>query len=350
MKENTHIVIMAGGIGSRLWPLSTPSCPKQFIDILGVGRTLIQLTVDRFLPLAAPDHFWVVTSARYVDIVREQLPSIPPQQILAEPEARNTAPCIAYACTKIEARFPDANIVVTPADAIVLKTDLFAGVIGKALAETAHGDSIVTVGIAPTRPETGYGYIHAVSAEMEKVVDVSEFKEKPDLETARAYLADGKYFWNAGIFVWNVRTIAAELRRHAPQIMGIMDRLAPSLYSEGEAAALAELFPRCDKISIDYAVMEKSDRIRVIAADLAWSDLGSWGSVMGHLKTDAAGNAAVGPDIRLFGTEGTLVHAVGEKTVVVDGLKDYIVAERDGLLLICPLANEQRIKEYSAER
>jgi len=348
MKENTHIVIMAGGIGSRLWPLSTPSYPKQFIDILGVGMTLLQLTVDRFLPLAAPDHFWVVTSEKYVGLVREQLPAIPDQQILAEPEARNTAPCIAYSCTKIRCRYPEANIVVTPADAIVLKTELFAEVIGKALAETAVSDAIVTVGIAPTRPETGYGYIHAVSAETERVVDVSEFREKPDLETARAYLADGKYFWNAGIFVWNVRTIEAELRRHAPQIMGIMDQLAPSLYTEGEAAALAELFPRCDKISIDYAVMEKSDRIRVIAADLAWSDLGSWGSVMSHLCADSSGNAAIGGDVRLFDCERTLVHTAGEKTVVVDGLRDYIVAEKDGLLLICPFANEQRIKEYSA--
>ena len=348
MKENTHIVIMAGGIGSRLWPLSTPSCPKQFIDILGVGKSLIQLTVDRFLPLAEPEHFWVVTSAAYVGLVKEQLPAIPEQQILAEPEARNTAPCIAYACTKIRARYPDANIVVTPADAIVLKTAEFAAVLGSALAETAETDHIVTVGIAPTRPETGYGYIHAVSAETGRVVDVSEFREKPDLATAKEYLADGKYFWNAGIFVWNVRTIEAELRRHAPQIMGIMDRLAPYLYTKEEAAQLAVLFPQCDKISIDYAVMEKSDKIRVIAADLGWSDLGSWGSVKGHLKTDAAGNAVVGEDVRLFGTEGTLVHAAGARTVVVDGLKDYIVVEREGLLLICPLANEQRIKEYSA--
>ena len=349
-KEQNHIVIMAGGIGSRLWPLSTPAYPKQFIDILGVGKTLIQLTVERFLPVAEPAHFWVVTSARYVDIVREQLPSVPPEQILAEPEARNTAPCIAYACTKIRLRYPEANIVVTPADAIVLKTEKFAEVIGKALDETAAGGSIVTVGIAPTRPETGYGYIHAVSAETEKVVEVSEFKEKPDLETARAYLADGKYFWNAGIFVWNVRTIDAELRRHAPQIMGIMDRLAPALYTENETGALAELFPQCEKISIDYAVMEKSDRIRVIAADLGWSDLGSWGSVKGHLPADERANAVVGQDVRLFGAEGNLVHTAGEKTVVIDGLKDYIVAEKDGLLLICPLASEQLIKEYSASK
>lgn len=347
MKTNNHIVIMAGGIGSRLWPLSTPQYPKQFIDILGVGKTLIQLTVERFLPLAEPEHFWVVTSEKYVDIVMQQLPAIPPQQILAEPEARNTAPCIAYACSKIKLHYPDANIVVTPADALVLKTEKFAEVIGKALDETVSSDAIVTVGIAPTRPETGYGYIHAVSAEMETVVDVSEFKEKPDLETAKAYLADGKYFWNAGIFVWNVRTIDAELRRHAPQIMGLMDRLAPSLYTPDEDRALKELFPQCDKISIDYAVMEKSDKIRVIAADLAWSDLGSWGSIKGHLSADAAGNAVVGGDVRLFNAEGCLVHTAGEKTVVIDGLRDYIVSEKDGLLLICPLANEQLIREYS---
>lgn len=345
---DTHVVIMAGGIGSRLWPLSTPESPKQFIDILGVGRSLIQLTVERFLPVCDLDHFWVVTSEKYVDIVREQLPAIPGEQILAEPEARNTAPCIAYACWKIAQRYPAANIVVTPADALVLKTWEFADVIRKALEKTAETDAIVTVGIAPTRPETGYGYIYAADAVRGEVVKVSAFKEKPDPATAEAYLANGHYFWNAGIFVWNVRTIDAELRRHAPQIMDIMDRLAPSLYTEKETAALAELFPQCDKISIDYAVMEKSDKIRVIAADLAWSDLGSWGSIKGHLPADGKANAVVGTDVRLFNAEGNLIHTAGEKTVVIDGLRDCIVAEKDGLLLICPLANEQLIKEYSA--
>ena len=345
---NTHVVIMAGGIGSRLWPLSTPEMPKQFIDVLGVGKSLIQLTVDRFLPLCARERFWVVTSARYVETVRHQLPHIPEDQILAEPEARNTAPCIAYACWKISLRDPDANIVVTPADALVLKTDLFAETIRKALAFTQDSDAIVTVGIAPTRPETGYGYIHASQDLKGQVVRVAEFKEKPDRATAEAYLADGRYFWNAGIFVWRASTIVSELRTHAPQIAGVMDVMAPSFYTDWEPAVLAEYFPTCEKISIDYAVMEKSCHIHVIAEDLGWSDLGSWGSVMGHLVPDADGNAVIGGDVRLHGCKDCFVHVAGEKTVVVEGLEGYIVAESAGRLLVCRLSEEQHIKEYSA--
>ena len=345
---NTHVVIMAGGIGSRLWPLSTPDVPKQFIDVLGVGRSLLQLTADRFAPLCAPDHFWVVTGRRYAALVREQLPDIPEDQILLEPEGRNTAPCIAYASWKIQRKDPDANVVVTPADALVLKTEAFAATIAKALAFTAERSAIVTVGITPVRPETGYGYIHAAEALHGQLVKVSEFREKPDLDTAVGYLADGHYFWNAGIFVWNVATIVQELRACAPQIAAVMDALAPSLFTEKESAELARLFPQCEKISIDYAVMEKASCIYVIAEDLAWSDLGSWGSVMSHLKADEAGNAVVGGDVRLFGCRDCFVHTAGEKTVVVEGLDGYIVAESDKRLLICRLSKEQHIKEYSA--
>ena len=348
--NHTHVVIMAGGIGSRLWPLSTPERPKQFIDILGVGKSLLQLTVERFLPVCAPDRFWVVTSAMYVDIVREQLPDVPADQILAEPEARNTAPCIAYASWKIVRKDPEANIVVTPADALVLRTVAFADTIRKALEFTAESDAIVTVGIAPTRPETGYGYILAGEAVKGQVVKVSAFKEKPDLETARTYLADGRYVWNAGIFVWNVRTIVSELRTHAPQIAGVMDALSPSFFTEDEPKALRQLFPTCEKVSIDYAVMEKSTNIHVIAEDLGWSDLGSWGSVRSHVALDADGNAVIGGDVRLFGCKDCFVHTAGEKTVVVEGLEGYIVAESAGRLLVCRLSEEQRIKDFSAEK
>ena len=347
---NTHVVIMAGGIGSRLWPLSTPERPKQFIDVLGVGKSLLQLTVERFLPVCAPDRFWVVTSGKYVDLVREQLPAVPQDQILAEPEARNTAPCIAYASWKIIRRDPQANIVVTPADALVLRTDVFAETIRKALAYTAESDAIVTVGITPVRPETGYGYIHAAEAVKGQVVKVSEFREKPDLETAKAYLADGHYVWNAGIFVWNVKTIVSELRAHAPQIAGVMDALSPSFFTPDESRMLRELFPTCEKVSVDYAVMEKSDRIHVIAEELGWSDLGSWGSVQTHIVPDAEGNTVVGGDVRLFGCRDCFVHAAEEKTVVVEGLQGYIVSESAGRLLVCRLSEEQRIREFSAEK
>lgn len=345
---NTHVVIMAGGIGSRLWPLSTPEVPKQFIDVLGVGKSLIQLTVERFAPVCEPGNFWVVTGEKYVDLVKEQLPLLPPEQILAEPEGRNTAPCIAYASWKIQQKDPEANIVVTPADALVLKTQEFAETIAKALAFTAERDAIVTVGIAPTRPETGYGYIHAAEALHGQLVKVSEFREKPDLDTAIGYLEDGHYFWNAGIFVWNVDTIIGELRAYAPQIASVMDELAPSFFTDREGEELHRLFPTCEKISIDYAVMEKSPRIYVIAEDLAWSDLGSWGSVQTHIEADEDNNVTVGSDVRLIGCRDCFVHTAEEKTVVIEGLDGYIVAESKGRLLICRLSQEQHIKEYSA--
>lgn len=345
---NTHVVIMAGGIGSRLWPLSTPDVPKQFIDVLGVGRSLLQLTVDRFGPVCRPENFWVVTGEKYVPLVRQQLPAVPESQILAEPEGRNTAPCIAYASWKIQKKDPEANIVVTPADALVMKTAEFAETIAKALAFTEERDAIVTVGITPSRPETGYGYIHAAESLHGQLVKVTEFREKPDLDTAIGYLEDGHYFWNAGIFVWNVGTIVRELRAYAPDIAAVMDRLAPSLFTGQEQEQLRLLFPTCEKISIDYAVMEKSPRIYVIAEDLAWSDLGSWGSLLTHLPADGDGNSVIGADVRLHGCRNCFVHTASEKTVVVEGLDGYIVAESKDRLLVCRLSQEQHIKEYSA--
>ena len=345
---NTHVVIMAGGIGSRLWPLSTPDVPKQFIDVLGVGKSLLQLTVDRFGPVCRPENFWVVTGEKYVPLVRQQLPAVPESQILAEPEGRNTAPCIAYASWKIQKKDPEANIVVTPADALVMKTAEFAETIAKALAFTEERDAIVTVGITPSRPETGYGYIHAAESLHGQLVKVTEFREKPDLDTAIGYLEDGHYFWNAGIFVWNVSTIVRELRAYAPDIAAVMDRLAPSLFTGQEQEQLRLLFPTCEKISIDYAVMEKSPRIYVIAEDLAWSDLGSWGSLLTHLPADEDGNSVIGADVRLHGCRNCFVHTASEKTVVVEGLDGYIVAESKDRLLVCRLSQEQHIKEYSA--
>ena len=347
--EHTNIVIMAGGIGSRLWPVSTPEMPKQFIDLLGVGKSLLQLTVERFRSVADIAGMWVVTSENYVDIVRKQLPEMPADHILAEPVPRNTAPCIAYACWRIMREDPEANIVVTPSDAIVLKTELFSAIISKALEFTASSSSIVTVGIHPDRPETGYGYICSSSKEECNVVKVNEFREKPDRETAERYLAAGNYFWNAGIFVWSVSTIVDQMRRHAPQIAGMMDKIAGTFGTEEEKAALAEFFPQCDKISIDYAVMEKSDSIYVISADLGWSDLGSWTSAGSHIAEGPDGNRVVGNDVRLIDSEGCIVHVEECRKVVVKGLKDYVVACRGGNLLVCPAADEQKIKDYAAD-
>lgn len=350
MDKNTHVVIMAGGIGSRLWPASTPRVPKQFIDILGVGKSLLQLTVDRFLPVCDISHFWVVTSAAYVSLVKSQLPDIPDENILAEPQARNTAPCIAYSCWKISRKYPDANIVVTPADALVLDKSEFVKVISSALSFSSEHDAVVTVGIVPARPETGYGYICADKAEYGKVTKVKSFKEKPDLATAQGYLAAGNYFWNAGIFVWRAATIVSQFRKYSSGIASVMDRLAPSLYTGNETAALEELFPLCEKISIDYAVMEKSPDIHVIAADFGWSDLGSWGSVRMHVPSDADGNAIVGGDVRMFDCRDCMVYLPSVGMAVIEGLEGYVVAEKDGSLLVCRLSEEQKIKEYSAAR
>lgn len=344
----THVVIMAGGIGSRFWPMSTPEYPKQFIDVMGVGKSLIQLTVERFKGICPKENFWVVTSEKYVDIVKEQLPQIPAQHILAEPEARNTAPCIAYACWKIRKEFPQANIVVTPSDALVIDTAEFARCIAVALEKTADSQAIVTLGMMPTRPETGYGYIAAQGeADTKGICKVEAFKEKPDVETAKGYLAAGNYFWNAGIFVWNADTITNAIRRYAPQIAGVMDELEPALFTDKEAEELKRLFPTCEKISIDYAVMEKAEDIFVLPAEFGWSDLGSWGSLRTLLPQDEAGNAKVDGRVDMYNCRNCVVHAAEEKRVVLEGLDGYIVAEKNGQLLVCRLSEEQRIKEFA---
>ena len=304
----THIVIMAGGIGSRFWPMSTPECPKQFIDVTGCGKSLIQLTVERFQGLCIPDNIWIVTSEKYKETVRKQLPSVPPHHILTEPVARNTAPCITYACWKIKKHHPDANIVVTPADALVINTDEFRRAIAKALLMTDQSKGIVTIGIKPCRPETGYGYIAAGEEVDQDIRKVDEFKEKPDLKTAQQYVDAGNYFWNAGIFVWNVKTIEEAIRRYAPGIAEVFDRIYPEFYTEREKETIEELFPTCESISIDYAVMEKAERIYVLPAEFGWSDLGSWGSLHSLLLKDNRNNAIVGENIRLYECNNCIVH------------------------------------------
>lgn len=269
---------MAGGVGSRLFPLSTPEHPKQFLDLLDCGKTLIQLTYERFLAVSPHALFWVVTSRDYVHFVREQLPEIPAEHILAEPAMRNTAPCISYACRKILKRHPDANIAVTPADAYVKDVEGFAKTLRKALDFTAVNEAIVSVGITPSWPCPDYGYIHAPASGGE-VVKVLSFKEKPSVDTAREYLARGGYWWNAGIFVARAATLEAELRTYAPGIESVMDAVEPSLYSPAEQDCLSEQFPLCPKISIDYAVIEKSSKVYAIEGPWEWSDLGSFAAI-----------------------------------------------------------------------
>ena len=344
---NVHVVIMAGGIGSRFWPMSTPEFPKQFIDVMGCGKSMIQMTVDRFAGVCPMSNFWVVTGEAYVNIAREQLPQIPAENILAEPCARNTAPCIAYACWKIKAKDPHANIVVTPSDALVTDVPEFRRIVTKALEFTASEKRIVTLGIRPTRPETGYGYIAALDALVgSEICAVESFREKPSLEVAKDYLAAGNYLWNAGIFVWNVDTIVESLRAFAPTIAEKMDQMAPAFFTPEEAAVVGEIFPTCEKISIDYAVMEKADYIYTYPSDFGWSDVGTWGSLWTLLPHDENGNAVVGANVHLYDCKNCIVHAPGAASVVLQGLENCIAVERDGRVLICSLSEEQRIKDF----
>lgn len=335
-----HVVIMAGGIGSRFWPLSTPEYPKQFIDILGCGRTLIQLTVDRFKDICSDKNFWVVTNEKYVDIVKEQIPIIPESHILAEPVARNTAPCIAWACWRIHQEDAEANIVVTPSDAVVMNPMEFKRVINNALRFTEDKTAIVTIGIKPNRPETGYGYVEASEKVIDDILQVEAFKEKPNKETAEAYLADGNYLWNAGIFVWNVRAIMEAMRRYKPGIATDMDAIIAN-------DNVQTIFPQCEKISIDYAVMEPAAVDGIVythPADFGWSDLGNWQSLHEKLKKDECNNASIG-DVIFHECSNCVVHAEDATKVVLQGLENFIVSEKNRQILICKRSEEQRIKD-----
>lgn len=349
--SNNNLVIMAGGVGSRFWPMSTQEKPKQFIDVLGCGRTFIQLTFDRFKGVVPPENVWVVTSANYFDIVKEQLPEIPESNILLEPCRRNTAPCIAYVSWRIKKNNPKANLIISPSDHIVLDTEEFKRVINSALDFTSDSDAIVTLGMKPTRPETGYGYIQAdlstASLRNNNIFRVDAFKEKPNLETAKVYVSQKEYFWNSGIFVWNVNTIANALRIYQPDIAEIFEGLMPYLGTSSEQEMINEKFPLCNNISIDYAVMEKAEEIFVYPANFGWSDVGTWGSLQTIVDKDVRGNALVGDNIKVFETQNCIIHTTEEKKVVVQGLDGYIVAEKGDTLLICKLSEEQRIKEFS---
>ena len=344
--RNNHIVIMAGGVGSRLWPLSTPEYPKQFIDILGIGRTLIQLTYDRFQGIVPDENVWVVTNKKYVNIVKEQLPNIPVENILAEPCARNTAPCIAWAGWKIREKDWNANIVVTPSDAIVMNVGAFQNIIQEALDYTEKNNAIVTLGIRPNRPETGYGYVHMDQLETGNIYKVWEFKEKPNLESAEKYLADGNYLWNAGIFVWNVQTLVDGIRSYVPELGNQMTKLGAFFNTPEEQHKTEEIFPLCEKISIDYAVMEKHPRVYTIPSDFGWSDLGNWASLHDKLQKDENNNGAVG-NIKLYECNNCVVHAEDAKKVVLQGLDGYIFSEKNGQILLCKRSEEQRIREFS---
>ena len=353
ISSKNHLVIMAGGVGSRFWPMSTPDFPKQFIDILGCGKTLIQLTAERFKEICLPENMWVVTSVKYKEVVKEQLPWLDEHHILCEPCRRNTAPCIAYASWKIKQINPNANMIVTPSDHIVMNVQEFQRVIQSALKFTNGLDSIVTLGMKPTRPETGYGYIQVDlsvhSPRNKEIFLVDQFREKPELEVAKEYIAQNNFFWNSGIFVWNVSTIVNAFRIYATKISDIFEGLLPYYGTKKEQMLINERFPMCPNISVDYAILEHAEEIYCFPASFGWSDLGTWGSLRENAEKDRDGNALIGNNIRTYDTKNCIVHTTEEKRVVVEGLDGYIIAEKDDVLLICRLQNEQLIKQYSEE-
>lgn len=350
-----HLVIMAGGIGSRFWPMSTETKPKQFIDILGCGKTLLQLTVERFKGICCETDVWVVTNKLYKDIVKEQLPHIADDHILIEPCRRNTAPCIAYASYRIKHDDPNANIVVTPSDHIVMNPTEFQRIINNCLHFTSESDTIVTLGIPPTRPETGYGYIQAnfrnATVRNKEIFPVDSFHEKPNAETAQAYLNQKNYLWNSGIFIWQAETIVNAFRIYQPNMARLFENLMPYYATDKEQEMIDLYFPDCENISVDYAIMEKVDEIYVSPANCGWSDLGTWGSLLQQSQKDIYGNALISQNIqpsaiKVYDCHNCIIHTMQERQVVVQGLDGYIIAEHDDTLLICKLSEEQRIKEF----
>jgi mannose-1-phosphate guanylyltransferase len=331
--------------------MSTPERPKQFVDVLGTGRTFIQMTVDRFKGILPAENVWVVTSQAYEDIVAEQLPEVPRGNILLEPCRRNTAPCIAYAAWRIKSIDPKATIVVSPSDHLVLDVPEFQRVITSAMDFASTSDAIVTLGMKPTRPETGYGYIQTdmscPSARNKEIYRVDAFREKPDLATAEKYIRKPNMLWNAGIFIWNVSTVVNALRVYAPEINEVFENLLPLYGTDKEQEAINENFPKCESISVDYAILEKSEEIYCFPASFGWSDLGTWGSLRENVSRDNNGNAVIGNNVQTFETRDCVIHCSEERRVVVQGLEGYIVAEKDNTLLICKLSEEQRIKQFS---
>lgn len=348
--NNNYCVIMAGGIGSRFWPLSKTHRPKQFLDILGTGRTLIQQTFDRFNRLIPAENIYVVSNKLYKDLIKEQLPELSDDQILLEPAMRNTAPCIAYATYKIMSRNPNANFVIAPSDHLILKEDEFVRNISDGLSFTESTGNLLTLGIMPSRPETGYGYIQikgdAQTNEIGKTFnEVKTFTEKPNLELAKVFLESGDFFWNSGIFLWKGNAIRNAFTNYLSEVSQKFDADADTYYTVKEEAFIEEVYPACKNISIDYGIMEKAENVYILCTDFGWSDLGTWGSLYEQLGKDDNGNA-VNHKVFLYESSNNLVNVPEGKTVVLQGLEDCIVVESDNTLLICKKSEEQRIKHF----
>ncbi len=347
MNSNNYCVIMAGGVGSRFWPISRTPKPKQFLDILGTGRTLIQQTFDRFQTICPPENFVVVTSDMYEDLVKEQLPEIPAENILTEPARRNTAPCIAYAAHKIHKKNPGANMIVTPADHIVIYVEQFREVINNAINFTKDRIALATIGIKPSRPETGYGYIQICNdcdVKESNVEKVKLFTEKPDLEMAKLFIESGEFLWNSGIFVWSLKSIIDAMQVHLTDVNILFDNESV-YYTEKEKDFIKDVYGKVANISIDYGIMEKSADVYVFPAEFGWSDLGTWGSMYDYSKKDEDNNVIMGKNVLTYDTKNSIVKVSDDKLVIVNGLQDIIVAESDNLILISNMKDEQKIRE-----
>lgn len=341
---------MAGGIGSRFWPMSRTHLPKQFLDILGTGKTLIQQTFERYSKLAQKENIFVVTAEEYVEIVKAQLPELPPENILAEPSRKNTAPCIAYIAFRLFKKDPRALMIAAPADNLILETDQFLETARRALDFVDHINALVTIGVKPTYPNTGYGYIqHETTEAAPGVHKVKTFTEKPNEELAKAFIASGDFLWNAGIFTWKVKNIITALEKYAPELYELFAAEKDKFNTPKEKEAIENIYPQCTNISIDFAVMEKADNVYLIPATFGWSDLGTWNSAWDNMEKDYFGNAVVGRNVMVVDASNCMVHVPNNKLVLLQGLKDYIVVDTKDVLLICKKNMEQEIKDYVAE-
>lgn len=348
--KNTYVAIMAGGIGSRFWPVSRVGHPKQFLDILGTGKTLIRQTYERFVRMVPAENIYVVTADEYLGITQKQLPELPPENILGEPFRKNTAPCIAYISFKLKQLNPEASLIVAPADHLILQEDKFLDVCDDALKFVNHFNALLTIGIKPTYPNTGYGYIqHEDAPATPGVHKVKTFTEKPNKELAKTFISSGDFLWNSGIFIWKLKNGIAAFQKHMPEMYELFSADEEKLNTADEKATIESIYPQCSNISIDFGVMEKANNVFVIPGSFGWSDLGTWNSAWENMEKDYLENAVAGEKVIVFDTTKCVVHVPDDKLVVLQGLDDFIIADTKDVLLICKKDKEQEIKEYVAE-
>ena len=348
MSNHTYVAIMAGGVGSRFWPGSREARPKQFLDMLGAGKSLLRLTFERFLPICPASQIFIVTNAWYKDLVKAQLPEISDNQILCEPSRNNTAPCVCYTAMKLAALDPDANFVIAPSDHIVLKETPFLEKINLALDFAAKNDALLTLGIQPSRPDTGYGYIQMAEEAANGIFKVKRFAEKPDASTAQQFVQSGEYLWNAGIFIWNVRSILTAFENLAPDIFSILKMGEGHWNRDGEQAFIDKAYPTTPNVAVDVAIMEKAQNVYTIPSEFGWSDLGTWASLHDESPKDPQGNSLIGGNTIALDTSNCLVRLPAGKLAVLKDLHDYIIVDEDDVLLIYPKAKEQEIKQVTA--